>query len=102
LGVPNVYFLKNSVLSCFATGNYLFYIGRSTALVCDSGDTYTKVVAVHDGYCLYKSARSIPYAGSTLTSNIRNLVENMIGSKVPTRFSNSQNITNSFRQFHVD
>jgi actin-related protein len=24
LGAPNVYFLKNPVLSCFATGKYLF------------------------------------------------------------------------------
>ncbi len=48
--------------------------GRSTALVCDSGDTYTRVVAVHDGYCLYKSARSIAYAGSTLTNSIRRVV----------------------------
>lgn len=43
-------------------------------MVCDSGDSYTRVVAVHDGYCLYKSSRSVAYAGATLTSNIRNLV----------------------------
>jgi actin-related protein len=55
--------------------NWIFYIlGRSTALVCDSGDSYTKIVAVHDGYCLYKSAKTIPYAGNTLTQNIRKLV----------------------------
>ena len=68
-------------------------LGRSTALVCDSGDTYTKVVSVHDGYCLYKSARSIPYAGASLTSSIKKLVEKIIGGKIPTRFSNSYNIT---------
>ena len=74
LNVPNVFFLKNPVLSCFATGNFLLIKGRSTALVCDSGETYTRVVAVHDGFCLHKSARSIPYAGATLTQSIRKLV----------------------------
>ncbi len=47
---------------------YLFlYKGRSTALVLDSGDTYTRAVSVHDGFCLYKSAKSIPYGGSNLS-----------------------------------
>lgn len=74
LGCANIYFIKNPVLSCFATGTFLIYQGRSTALVCDSGDTYTRVVSVHDGYCLYKSARTVPYAGATLTENIKKLV----------------------------
>jgi len=67
LNVPNIYFLKNPVLACFATG-------RSTALVCDSGETYTRVVPVHDGFCLYKSSKSVPYGGSTVTQSVRKIV----------------------------
>lgn len=100
LNIPNIYFLKNPVLSCFATGIfYCLIIGRSTALVCDSGDTYTRFVAVHDGYCLYKSSRSIAYAGSTITNSIRKLVEKSTGGIVPIRFSSS---CLGFRQFQED
>lgn len=75
LGAANVYFSKNPVLSCFATGKLFNYIlGRSTALVCDSGDLNTKVVSVHDGYCLYKSAKCVPLGGSSLSANIRKIV----------------------------
>lgn len=46
-------------------------LGRSTALVCDSGDLYTKVVSVHDGYCLNKSSKCVPLGGSTLSGKIK-------------------------------
>ena len=61
--VANVFFLKAPVLSCFATG-------RSTALVVDSGENFARSVAVHEGYCLQKSARIIPQGGYQLNKQI--------------------------------
>lgn len=54
--------------------NSILIQGRSTALVCDSGETYTRVTPVHDGFCLYKSSKSIPYGGSTVTQSVRKIV----------------------------
>lgn len=71
--------------------------GRSTALVCDSGETYTRVVPVHDGFCLYKSSKSIPYGGSSVTQSVRKIVEKSAGGRVPTRFGTE--VTESFRQY---
>ena len=62
----------------------LITLGRSTALVCDSGDAYTRVVSVHDGYCLTKSARYVPYAGDYLTKVMRNQVEKTLNRDIPT------------------
>jgi actin-like protein 6A len=47
-------------LSCFATG-------RSTAIIVDSGDSQTRVSAVHDGFVLTKTAKIAPIAGKTLS-----------------------------------
>jgi actin-related protein len=63
LGVANVFYLKAPVLSCFATG-------RSTALVLYSGENFTRSVAVHEGYCLLKSAKVSPYGGHQLSKDI--------------------------------
>jgi actin-like protein 6A len=60
LGVSNIFFLKTPVLSCFATG-------RSTSLVVDSGDSHTRVTAVHDGFVLNKTSKVVPYGGKTLS-----------------------------------
>ena len=57
--IPNIFFLKTPVLGCFATG-------RSTALVIDSGEFSTRVVGVHDGFTLNKTAKIIPYGGKTI------------------------------------
>jgi actin-related protein len=59
-------------------------LGRSTALVCDSGDSYSRVVSVHDGYCLTKSARYVTYAGDYLTKMFRNQVEQTLNCDIPT------------------
>lgn len=56
LNIKNLFFSKNAVLSCFATG-------RSTALVLDSGATMTEATTVHDGYALGKSNRRCNFGG---------------------------------------
>jgi actin-related protein len=53
-------------------------------LVCDSGDSYSRVVSVHDGYCLTKSARYVPYAGDYLTKMFRAQVEQTLKGDIPT------------------
>ncbi len=67
-------------------------------MVCDSGDTYTRVVPVHDGYCLYKSSRTVPFGGETVTKSIKSIVEKATGGHIPTRFAGS--VTESFRHYH--
>lgn len=56
LKVKNLFFCKNAVLSCFATG-------RSTAIVLDSGAFSTSAVTVHDGYALVKSSKKCQFGG---------------------------------------
>lgn len=56
LKVKNLFFCKNAVLSCFATG-------RSTAIVLDSGAYSTSAVTVHDGYALVKSSKKCQFGG---------------------------------------
>lgn len=94
LGCANVFYLKSPVLSCFATG-------RSTALVVDSGENYTRSVAVHEGYCLLKSARVAPYGGSHLSRDIEHFIAQKTGEPLKNRYSLSgSNYTHSFLDFH--
>jgi actin-related protein len=94
LGVANVFYLKSPVLSCFSTG-------RSSALVVDSGHNFTRSVAVHEGYCLLKSARVAAYGGSQLSQR----VEDCLNEKTALQFQNKYMLsgtqfTPSFLNFH--
>ena len=91
--IPNIFFLKTPVLGCFATG-------RSTALVVDSGERSTRVVGVHDGFTLNKTAKIIPYGGSTINEEI---IKYFDSHEVPlrSRFQlNNLQYMNSFLAFH--
>lgn len=72
LNVKNVFFSKNAVLSCFATG-------RSTALVLDSGAYSTEATTVHDGYALTKTNKKCSYGGETLTQELGQYLEKELG-----------------------
>lgn len=52
-----------------------FAIGRSTALVVDSGSTHTSVVPVHDGYALRGAFVSTPLGGDYVTVQCRSFLE---------------------------
>lgn len=92
LNVANVFFLKSPVLSCYATGNFFFYLGRSTALVIDSGESFTRSVAVQEGFCLYKSTKVFPYGGKHLNRDLKLLIESKIGGAIQNKYqlSNKQ------------
>lgn len=93
LGVANIFFLKTPVLACFATG-------RSTALVADSGDSHTRVTAVHDGFVLNKATKIVPYGGKTLSDEFRKIVLKKTGKQLETRFDlNVAKYTKSFLDF---
>lgn len=79
LNLANLYFLKSPVLSCFATG-------RSTALVLDSGDTFTRAVSVHDGFCLTKSAKWLPKGGRTISKEIGRFIETKLNKRLGSRY----------------
>lgn len=66
--VPALYFCKDAVLTAFASG-------RSTALVINSGASFTSVVPVYDGFVLYKGVKRSEYAGNTLTKQFRVMFE---------------------------
>ena len=75
-----MFFLKSPVLSCFSTG-------RSTALVVDSGDNFTRTVAVHEGFCLLKSVRVAPYGGSQLGKQIEKVLSAKIGKPLLNKYA---------------
>lgn len=94
LGVANIYFLKTPVLSCFATG-------RSTAVVVDSGHTSTRVSAVHDGFILGKSVKTVPIAGRALNQEFERVVLNKINGRLKSRYELGDNHYNqSFLDHH--
>lgn len=93
LNVANVFFLKAPVLSCFATG-------RSSALVLDSGENFTRSVAVHEGFCLGKSARVVPHAGRELSLEVERWLEGKIGRKLANKYQLNGRYTPSFLEFH--
>lgn len=79
LGVANIYFLKTPVLSCFATG-------RSTAIVVDSGYNFTRVSAVHDGFVLNKSVKTVPMAGKALNQEFLKIIEKKANGQLRSRY----------------
>jgi actin-related protein len=67
LDIKNLFLSKNAVLSCVATG-------RSTALVLDSGATFTEATIVHDSFALSKSSKRCNYGGETLSQELGNYI----------------------------
>ena len=58
--VPAFYVCTQAVLALYASG-------RTTGLVCDSGDGVTHIVVVYDGYCLQHATSRLNIAGRDLT-----------------------------------
>jgi actin-like protein 6A len=76
--VKNLFFSKNAVLSCFATG-------RSTALVLDSGATLSEATTVHDGYALGKSNKRCNFGGEALTNELGRYIEEELNVQLGLR-----------------
>lgn len=68
--IKNLFFSKNAVLSCFATGKFIVIVGRSTGLVFDSGSDFSTATTVHEGFALNRTNQRYPVAGQTLTKLI--------------------------------
>ncbi|TGZ32993.1 Actin-like protein 6A, partial [Temnothorax longispinosus] len=66
--VPAMYICKNAVLAAYANG-------RSTAMVVDSGATYTSAVPVHDGYVITQGIVKSPLGGDFITMQCRQFFE---------------------------
>ena len=59
--VPGFYVYTQAVLALYASG-------RTTGLVCDSGDGVTHVVVVYDGYSIKHAIARMNLAGRNLTN----------------------------------
>ncbi len=53
----------------------------------DSGEHFTRSVAVHEGYCLQKSARVVPHGGYQTSKSIERYVNDKLGKKVQSKFA---------------
>jgi actin len=58
--VPGFYVFTQAVLALYASG-------RTTGLVCDSGDGVTHIVVVYDGYSIKHAVKRLNVAGRDLT-----------------------------------
>lgn len=58
--VPAFYVFTQAVLALYASG-------RTTGLVCDSGDGVTHIVVVYDGYSIKHAVKRLNFAGRDLT-----------------------------------
>jgi hypothetical protein len=58
-------------------------------------------VAVHEGFCLYKSARVVPFAGRNLSKDLERIVEEKIGGALRNKYAlGDSRHTSSFLEFH--
>jgi len=55
--------------------NNIIILGRSTALVFDSGAYSSSATTVHDGFALGKTTKKCPYGGETFTKEIERYIE---------------------------
>ncbi|KAI6183915.1 actin [Aphelenchoides bicaudatus] len=62
--VPSFFLIKNAVLSAFSTG-------RHTALVLDSGATYTSATPVYEGYPITSAVVKSPVGGDMIVDQCR-------------------------------
>eukprot|EP01119_Soliformovum_irregulare_P024976 TRINITY_DN9104_c0_g1_i1.p1 TRINITY_DN9104_c0_g1~~TRINITY_DN9104_c0_g1_i1.p1 ORF type:complete len:403 (+),score=109.12 TRINITY_DN9104_c0_g1_i1:79-1287(+) len=67
-GCPAAFIAKNAVLSAFS-------VGKSTALVLDSGAGVTSAVPVLDGYVLQKNIFKSNLSGNFLTQEYKRIIE---------------------------
>lgn len=97
--VPAFFLVKNAVLAAFANGmlQYFFFLncinlngisllGKSTALVVDSGATHTSAVPVLDGYALVTAAVRSSLGGDHLAQQARNLLTNIGAPLIPATY----------------
>ena len=52
----------------------LYANGRTTGIVCDSGDGVTHIIPVADGYVIGSCIKHIPLAGRDITNFIQQLM----------------------------
>uniref|UniRef100_A0A0A9WI68 Beta-centractin n=1 Tax=Lygus hesperus TaxID=30085 RepID=A0A0A9WI68_LYGHE len=65
--VPGLYFSMQAVLSLYATG-------RTTGVVCDSGEGVTQAVPVYQGFAIPHCMNRIDIAGREVTKFLKNLL----------------------------
>jgi actin-related protein len=63
--LSSVAFVKKPVLSAFA-------LGRSTAVVLDSGHSFTSCSIVEDGYCAF--SKTLNFGGSIIHNLVRSQI----------------------------
>jgi actin-related protein len=69
--------------------------------VVDSGDNFTRSVAVHEGFCLNKSARVVPYGGRNLSIELERFLTAKLGKRIVNKYLLSGgSYTSSFLEFH--
>jgi len=78
LDTPAVFLGQSPVLAAFA-------MGKSTALVVDSGGGLTSCVPVHEGYALHKGSKKTNNAGDTLDATVQKLLFGSSSSDDPKR-----------------
>jgi actin beta/gamma 1 len=62
--VPGFYVFTQAVLALYASG-------RTTGLVCDSGDGVSHIVVVYDGYSIKHAISRMDLAGRDMTEYIQ-------------------------------
>lgn len=79
----------------------LSHLGRSSALVVDSGHNFTRSVAVHEGFCLNKSARVVAYGGKHVSLELEKLLTAKMGKPLFNKYALSgRAYSASFLDFH--